>query len=108
MKKKKVVKKKIKVPFFEKTLYFFAISILVLSPISIVFSKATLSKINFEVEKQKKLIEEQKKTNDSLNMTINELASLSKIQEVAEEQGLSYNNSNIKTITEDDVSNTEE
>ena len=36
-------------------------------------------------------------------MAINELASLSKIQEVAEEQGLSYNNNNIKTITEDDI-----
>ena len=31
-------------------------------------------------------------------MAIDELASLTKIQEVAEEQGLSYNNNNIKTI----------
>lgn len=99
--KKKKVKKKVKISFFEKTLYFFAFLTLVLSPISIVFSKATLSKVNFEVEKQKKLIEQQKKTNESLTMEINELASLSKIQEVAEEQGLSYNNSNIKTVTED-------
>jgi cell division protein FtsL len=35
-------------------------------------------------------------------MTIDELASLTKIQEVAEEQGLSYNNSNIKSVTDDD------
>ena len=34
-------------------------------------------------------------------MTINELASLTKIQEVAEEQGLSYNNDNIKTVTDE-------
>ena len=34
-------------------------------------------------------------------MTIDELASLTKIQEVAEKQGLSYNNNNIKTVTED-------
>ena len=34
-------------------------------------------------------------------MTINELASLTKIQAVAEEQGLSYNNDNIKRVTED-------
>ena len=33
-------------------------------------------------------------------MTINELASLDKIQEVAKEAGLSYNNSNIKSIGE--------
>ena len=62
------------------------------------FSKATLSQVNFEVEKQKRELEEQKKTNESLAMTIDELASLTKIQEVAEEQGLSYNNNNIKTI----------
>jgi len=34
-------------------------------------------------------------------MTIDELASLTKIQEVAQEQGLSYNNNNIRTITKD-------
>ena len=38
-------------------------------------------------------------------MTIDELASLTKIQEVAEQQGLSYNNSNIKTIIDDKEDN---
>ena len=33
-------------------------------------------------------------------MKINELASLDRIQEVADNQGLSYNNDNIKTIEE--------
>lgn len=103
MKRKSKVKKKIKMTPFEKCLYLVAILSLVLSPISLVFSKATLSEINFRVEKQKKEIEKQKKINESLNMAINELASLSKIQEVAEEQGLSYNNNNIKTITEEVV-----
>lgn len=97
----KKVKKKYKSSKFERLIYFLAVFLLVISPISIVFSKATLSEINFEVEKQKKQIEEQKKTNESLAMTIDELASLTKIQEVAEQQGLSYNNNNIKTITED-------
>ena len=97
----KKVKKKYKISKFEKLIYSLAVFLLVISPISIVFSKATLSEINFEVEKQKKQIEEQKKTNESLAMTIDELASLTKIQEVAEQQGLSYNNSNIKTITDD-------
>lgn len=94
----KKIKKKYKVSKFEKLIYFLAILLLVLSPIAIVFSKATLSQINFEVEKQKKEIDEQKKTNESLAMAIDELASLTKIQKVAEEQGLSYNNNNIKTI----------
>ena len=48
----------------------------------------------------KKEIEEQSKTNESLSMKINELASLDKIEEVAKEQGLSYNNDNIKNIDE--------
>ena len=86
---------------FERLLYTLALFLLVISPVSIVFSKATLAKINFEVEKQKKEIEKQEKTNESLAMTIDELASLTKIQEVAEQQGLRYNNNNIKTVTED-------
>ena len=95
------VKKRVKISKFEKLIYTLAIFLLVISPVSIVFSKATLANINYQVEKQKQKIDEQEKTNDSLSMTINELASLTKIQEVAEEQGLSYNNSNIKTVTED-------
>ncbi len=96
----KKVKKKVKISKFEKLLYTFAFLLLVISPVMIVFSKATLSEINFEVEKQKKEIEKQKKTNESLTMTIDELASLTKIQEVAEQQGLRYNNSNIKSVVE--------
>ena len=95
------VKKRLKMSKFERLLYTLALILLVISPISIVFSKATLSKINFEVEKQKKEIAKQEKTNESIAMTIDELASLTKIQEVAQEQGLSYNNDNIKTVTED-------
>lgn len=95
------VKKRLKLSKFERLLYTLALFLLVISPISIVFSKATLAKVNFEVEKQKKEIERQEKTNESLAMTIDELASLTKIQEVAEQQGLSYNNNNIKTVTED-------
>ncbi len=97
----KKVKKKVKISKFEKLLYTLAIFLVVIAPISIVFSKATLAKVNFEVEKQKKEIEAQKKTNESIAMTIDELASLTKIQEVAEQQGLSYNNNNIKTVVED-------
>lgn len=95
------VKKRLKMSKFEKLIYTLALFLLVISPVSIVFSKATLANVNYEVEKQKKQIEEQEKTNESLAMTINELASLTKIQEVAAEQGLSYNNNNIKTVTED-------
>lgn len=98
---KKKVKKQLKMSRFERFLYSLAIFLLLASPISIVFSKATLAKINFEVEQGKKQIEEQEKTNEGLSMTIDELASLTKVQEVAQQQGLSYNNDNIKTITQD-------
>ena len=97
----KKVKKKLKISKFEKLLYTLTIFVLVISPISIVFSKATLAEINFQVEKRKREIEKQKKINESLAMTIDELASLTKIQEVAREQGLSYNNDNIKTVSEE-------
>ena len=100
MKKRKVVKKKLKMGKFERLLYTFTILLVVISPFAIVFSQATLSKINFEVEKSKKEISSQEKKNESLSMKISELASLDKIQEVAEKQGLSYNN-NIKSIVED-------
>ncbi|MBQ2640183.1 MAG: cell division protein FtsL [Bacilli bacterium] len=95
------VKKRLKMSKFERLIYTLAIFLLVISPVSIVFSKATLASVNYQVEKQKQKIEKQEKTNESLAMTINELASLTKIQEVADMEGLSYNNSNIKTVIED-------
>lgn len=98
---KKQVKKQLKMSKKERFLYTLAVFLLLVSPISIVFSKATLAKVNFEVEQQKKEIATQQKTNESISMTIDELASLTKIQEVADEQGLSYNNNNIRIITED-------
>ena len=98
---KKKVKKRIKISKFEKLLYTIAFALLIISQIAIVFVKATLSKVNFDVEKQKKAIAEQQKKNESIGMTIDELASLTKIQEVAQEQSLSYNNDNIKRVTED-------
>lgn len=92
------VKKRLKMSKFEKLLYAFTLILLIITPVAIVFSKATLSEVNFEVEKAKKEIASQTKKNESLNMTINELASLDKIQEVAKEQGLTYNNDHIKSI----------
>lgn len=95
------VKKRLKMSKFERLLYIFTIVLALGTPLAMVFSQATLSEINFEVEKTKKQIETQSKKNESLSMKINELASLTKIQEVAKEQGLSYNNHNIKSIGEE-------
>ena len=95
---KKNTKKKLKIGKFEKILYIFAIVLLLLSPVSIVFAKSALSEINFKVEKMKKVISSQEKTNEGLEMKINELASLDNIKNVIKAEGLSYNNDNIKNI----------
>lgn len=95
------VKKRLKMSKFERLLYIFTLILLIITPFALVFSQATLSKVNFEVEKAKKELNTQEKKNESLTMKINELASLEKIQEVAKEQGLSYNNNNILTIIDE-------
>ena len=48
----------------------------------------------------KRKIDKQALLNQSLQMKINELASLENIESVATTYGLEYNNSNIRTINE--------
>lgn len=64
------------------------------------FAKNSLSSINIEVERLSRNVKNQKETNQSLTMKINELASLENINEVANQAGLAYNNGNIRIITE--------
>ena len=59
----KKVKKKYKISKFEKLIYSLAVFLLVISPISIVFSKATLSEINFEVDSKDEHLQENLKNN---------------------------------------------
>lgn len=94
------VKKRLKMSKFERLLYTFSLLLLFTSPLLLIFTKATLSQINYEVEKAKEEIANQSKTNESLTMKIDELVSLNNIQIVASNEGLSYNNSNIKSISE--------
>ncbi len=92
--------KKIKFLKGEKFLTIMIILLLISLPICTVFTKAVLSETNISMEQIKNKIEDQEGKNESLSMQIDELASLDKIQEIATEQGLSYNNSNIKNINE--------
>ena len=96
MKKSKT--KKIKLLKGEK--FFITLIILfgLLAPIITVSSKAILSRSNIELERIKKKVEKQENINESLKMQVNELASLSNIQDIAKEYGLSYNNDNIIVI----------
>ena len=93
--------KKLKLLKGEKIIYFIFALMVVATPLVSVFTKAMVSQTSIELEQIKEKIETQTGINDSLNMKINELASLDKLQEVANEHGLSYNNDNIKVITED-------
>ena len=90
--------KKSKLSPFEKFLYFIAIVLVILSPLVVVFFKSTMSKMNYDAQKIKKQIAAQEKENESLQMKINELASLENIQKVIKDKGLEYNNDNIKNI----------
>ena len=91
-------KKKVKISKFEKFLYTLTCFLLLVSPIIIVFTKSTLSEVNYEVEKIKREMASQEKENESLKMKINELASLENIQKVIKDEGLVYNNDSIKNI----------
>ena len=97
------VKKRLRMSKFERFLYVITILLLVITPVTVIFSQSTLSKINYEVEKNKKLVQRQKKKNESLNMKIDELASLDKIKKLAKEKGLSYDNNRNKSIIEGEL-----
>jgi cell division protein FtsL len=84
----------------EKVLYrMFVISTIFLV-LGIIYSKAMMSKINLEIQELSDTIKEETDDNQSLAMKINEMVSLDKIQEVSHEQGLTYNNENIKSVSE--------
>ena len=54
--------------------------------------------MNYKLESRKSEIAKQTKNNESLQMKINELASLENLESVAKKMGLSYTNNSIKTI----------
>ena len=85
---------------FEKTMYKFFVLTTIVLVIGIIYSRATLGKINLEVQELSDIIREESEDNQSLLMKINEMVSLGKIQEVSEELGLTYNNNNIKSVSE--------
>ena len=81
-------------------MYVLLLFLLITIPVFNVFTSSMLSETNNEVEKITKNIERQELTNQGLSMQIDELASLENIQTIAENHGLSYNKSNIKTVGE--------
>ena len=95
---KKNTKMGIKFKRIDKIFLSLIIMVGVLSLITIVYSGSKLSTTNIEVERMKDIINKQEKVNSALSMQVDELASLSTIQDVAKVHGLSYNNDNIIVI----------
>jgi cell division protein FtsL len=97
---KKTGKKKIKLLKGEKFMYCLLAVMILAIPVAKVCTQAILSESNIKVERLKKDIDKQTRYNESLSMKISELASLENIESIAKELGLSYNNDNIKTVSE--------
>ena len=93
-------RKKKGVAKIEKSLYKMFVLTTVILVVGIIYSRATLGKINLEVQELSDIIKEESEDNQSLAMKINEMVSLDKIQEVSKDLGLTYNNENIRSVTE--------
>ena len=95
-KKKNISKQRRK----EKRLYRLFMITTVFLVLGIIYSRATLGKINLEIQALSDIIKEENDDNQSLAMKINEMVSLDKIRQVSKDQGLTYNNNNIKSVLE--------
>ena len=97
MSKKKKISKRVR---REKALYRCFVVVSIFLVLGIIYSRAALGKINLEIQELNDIIKEENDDNQSLAMKINEMVSLDKIREVSNEQGLTYNNKNIKSVLE--------
>lgn len=97
MTKKKKVSKAVK---RERKLYRLFVVTTIFLVVGIIYSRASLSKLNLEIQDLNNQIKLESEDNQSLAMKINEMVSLDKIREVSNKQGLKYNNNNIKSVLE--------
>ena len=95
---KRKKKKSVKFTKFEKVLFVITAVICLSYPFMSIFAKSTLSEVNYKLENNKEEIAKQNKNNESLQMKINELASLENLEQGAKKLGLSYTSNSIKTI----------
>lgn len=94
----KKTRKRVKLCGVDRLMIMVIALLIVFTPVLVVYSKSTLSESNIELERIKRKVEKQESINESVAMKINELASLSNIQDVAKEHGLDYNNYNIIVV----------
>lgn len=95
-KKKRKLQQKVR---GERVIYFTLALILLAIPVCNVYTKAILSETNIALEEIKSDIKEQEQLNESLRTEIDVLASYDSMQEIAVQNGLSYQNDNIKVVT---------
>lgn len=95
---KKNKKKKSVFTKFERFIYKGSFVLMFFLVLGIVFTSASVSKLNIELQEMNMTVELQEDTNQSLVMKINEMASLENIKLISKNLGLAYNNDNIKTI----------
>lgn len=91
-------KRRVKLLKGEKRMWTLLILLIVSIPFIQVFSSSLLNKSSIDLEKIERQIEKQTSKNESISMQVNELASLANIKDIANEYGLTYNNSNIKVL----------
>lgn len=94
----KKTRKRVKIRFIDRLITTLIVILVVSSPIVVVYSKSVLSKSNIELERMKSKIDKQETMNESISMKINEIASLSNIQDIAKDYGLTYQNDNIIVV----------
>ena len=82
--------------FLTTMIVFFVVGFVLVSFVG----KAMVQSSNSELQRLKSKINSQNEMNASIQMKINELASLDNALEVADTFGLEYNNSNIRVISE--------
>lgn len=82
----------------DTTLYLFATLSLICIFLVKIFGGAEISHLSMSVANKKSSITEQTKTNEGLEMKVNELTSFENILAVVKEMGLEYNNENILII----------
>lgn len=93
--------KRLKLLKGEKLMYILLLILMIAIPMFNVFTSSMLSETNTKVERLKNKIAKQEEENQSLEMQIDELASLDNIKVIAKQYGLSYINSNIKSINKE-------
>ena len=95
---KKNKKKKSVFTKFERFIYKGSFVLMFFLVLGIVFTSASVSKLNIELQEMSMEVDSQQDTNQGLAMKINEMASLENIKIISKNLGLTYNNDNIKTI----------